>query len=52
MKVWNEEEGVLDTQVLATHEERFGQPAGTESPTYLLHSDNQVSSGFIETMSK
>ena len=29
MKVWNEEEGVLDTQVLATHEGRFGQPAGT-----------------------
>jgi len=26
-KVWNEEEGVLDTQVLATHEEQSGQPA-------------------------
>ena len=29
MKVWNEEEGVLDTQVLATHEGQSGQPAGT-----------------------
>jgi len=28
VKVWNEEEGVLETQVLATYEEQSGQPAG------------------------
>ena len=27
VKVWNEVEGVVDTQVLATHEEQSGQPA-------------------------
>ena len=26
----NKDEGVLDTRVLATHEARYGQPAGTE----------------------
>jgi len=31
VKVWNEEEGVLDTQVLATHEEISGQSAVTKS---------------------
>ena len=29
MKVWNKDEGVIDTQPLATHEERSGQPVGT-----------------------
>ena len=29
METWNEDEGVLDTQLVATHEEQSGQPAGT-----------------------
>ena len=29
MKIWNQDEGVLDTRVTATHEARSGQPAGT-----------------------
>ena len=29
MDIWNEDEGVLDTRVLATHEAQSGQPAGT-----------------------
>jgi len=29
VETWNEDEGVLDTQLVATHEEQSGQPAGT-----------------------
>ena len=29
MEVWNKDEGVPDTRVLAMHEARFGQLAGT-----------------------
>ena len=29
MKIWNQDKGVLDTRVTATHEARSGQPAGT-----------------------
>jgi len=29
VKIWNEDEGVLDTQLEATHEEQSGQLAGT-----------------------
>ena len=29
MVIWNKDEGVLDTRVLATHEAQSGQPAGT-----------------------
>jgi len=29
VKIWNQDEGVLVTRVAATHEDRFGQPAGT-----------------------
>ena len=29
MKIWNQDEGVLVTRVIATHETRSGQPAGT-----------------------
>jgi len=31
VKTWNKDEGALDTQLVATHEEQSGQPAGTES---------------------
>ena len=29
MVIWNKDEGVLDTRVLAAHEDRSGQPVGT-----------------------
>jgi len=36
VKIWNQDEGVLDTQVTATHEEHSGQPAGTENINNLF----------------
>ena len=35
---WNEDEGVLDTQLVATHEEQSDQPAGTiTTPINILN---------------
>jgi len=30
VEIWNEDEGVLDMQLEATHEEQSGQPTGTK----------------------
>ena len=43
MEIWNKDKRVLDTQHVATHEEQFGQPAGTLTIlNFLFYMENDM----------
>jgi len=47
VKIWNQDEGVLDTRVTATHEAHSGQPAGTTCMSGFKLFQKDVKSVFL-----